>query len=171
MAEKKKKVRYINPPHILREKVGYGGIDPVLLKKGDEFLANNPIDFGPYALSFMEQLEGVVGQINSGKIEGKEAVYALMPPVMELKGNGAMFRYRLITEIAGIVLNFLENLSELNEDAFEIIDVHHKSLNIIITNKLAGDGGMEGRALAKELHQACCRYYDKYEIKPQGVAL
>ena len=95
----------------------------------------------------------------------------LSRPVMELKGNGGMFGYRLITEIADIVLNFLENISELNEDVFEILEVHQKTLKIIIANKLAGDGGRVGKELAQELFKACNRYYKKYDIKPMGVAL
>ena len=171
MAKDKKKARFIKPPNRLREKVGYGGIDPKRLAQGSEFVLKNDFDFEPYARNFLEILENTIQDIHDGKYEGKEAVDILSRPVMELKGNGGMFGYRLISEIADIVLNFLENISELNEDAFEILEVHQKTLKIVMANRLRGDGGQVGKELARELFQACNRFYRKYDVVPQGVSI
>lgn len=171
MAKDKKKAKFINPPNRLREKVGFGGIDPKRLKKGHAFIVSNAFDFEPYARNFLDILETSMQEIRDGKIEGKEAIDKLSRPVMELKGNGGMFNYRLISEIADIVLNFLENIDTINDDVFEILDVHQKALKIIIANKLTGEGGQVGKELAQELFRACNRFYKKYDIKPQGVAI
>jgi hypothetical protein len=171
LAKKKRKARFIKPPNRLRQKVGYGGINPMLLTRGNEYISANKFDFEPFAKNFLETLEGSIKDINSGGLTGKDALDLLSRPVMELKGNGGMFGYALISEIADIVLNFLENIEELNDDAYEILDVHQKTLNIIVSNKLKGDGGAVGKQLARELFEACNRFYKKYDIKPQGVSI
>ena len=164
----KAKARYIDPPNTLREKVGYGGIEDNRISRAEEFIAKNPVDFTPHATDIMARLDAVLAEARAGKIKGQEATDKISRPIMELKANGGMFQYVLISEIADIVLNFLENIDEMNEDVFEIIDAHQNTLSVIVTNKLKGSGGTEGRALAKELYQACNRYYRKHGVRLKG---
>lgn len=170
MVKKKKEVRFIKPPNRLREKVGFGGIDPTRLKKGQNYIAKNTFDFEPHAREFLKIMDETIRETKQGKISGAEALDKMSKPVMELKGNGGMFNYRLISEIADIALNFIENLNDLNEDAFVVLEAHQRALRVIVANKLTGDGGAQGRALAKELYNACNRFYDRYNVKPQGVS-
>lgn len=81
---------------------------------------------------------------------------------MQLKANGGMFQYQLISEIAALALHFLENVETVNDDALQVVDVHAKTIHIIIANDLKGDGGKEGYALVKELEKACKRFFGKY---------
>lgn len=170
MTKKKKEVRFIKPPNRLRDKVGFGGMDPARLQKAQTFIVKNSFDFEPYAHDFLKALDETIRETVEGKISGAEALDRMSKPVMELKGNGGMFNYRLISEISDIALNFIENISDLNDDAFVILEAHQKTLRVIIASKLTGDGGPQGRALAKELFDACNRFYKKYNIKPQGVS-
>lgn len=162
------KARYIDPPNILKDKVGNGGIDPLRLTKGEEYIDNNGMDFTPYAVDMMERLDHLIKDAKAKKIVGMQAVDLMTRPIMELKANGGMFGYILVSEIADIVLNFLENIEELNEDGFDILKAHQNTLTVIITNKLHGSGGKEGRALALELYEACKRYYKKHGVKLKG---
>ncbi len=161
----KQKARYIDPPNILRQKVGAGGIDPLRLTRGEEYIDNNDMDFTPYAQEIMQRLNDIMAEAKAGKIKGKSAVDLLTRPIMELKANGGMFRYMLVSEIADIVLNFLESIDKLDADAFDILDAHQNTLHVIISNKLQGGGGKEGRALALELYEACKRYFKKHNVK------
>lgn len=161
---KKKKARFFDPPNILREKIGFGGIEPLRLQRAEEHIETNPVDFTPIAFGIMERLNKILAQTRAGEITGKEAADALTRPIMELKASGGMFRYMLVSHIADVVLDFLENIEELNEDVFEIVDAHQNALSVIVTNKLQGGGGKEGLALAEELERACRRYYKKYDI-------
>lgn len=160
-----RKARFIDPPNILRQKVGKGGLDQTRIDRAEEYIENNPADFTPFAEDIMERLDRIIAQAKSGKIPPKDAIDQLTRPIMELKANGGMFRYMLLSEIADIVLNFLENITELNNDVFEIIDAHQNTLTVIVTNKLQGGGGKEGQALAQELYAATRRYYAKHKIR------
>jgi hypothetical protein len=164
--EQKKKARFINPPNKLRQKVGTGGIDETLLAKSQQYIeTNTEVDFTPVAKDFLQKLAGVIKDIKSGKISGKDAISAMINPVMQLKANGGMFRYQLLSDVADIALQFLERIDELNTDGFELIDAHEKTIHVIIANGLRGDGGAEGYKLVKELDQARIRYFDKHGAK------
>ncbi len=162
------KARFIDPPNILRQKIGRGGIEPLRIERADSFIDENPTDFGPYAFEFMARLDEIVKKAKSGKIKDKQAIDMLTQPIMELKANGGMFKYMLVTHIADIVLNFLENIDKLDDDVFEIIAAHQNALTVIVTNKLRGGGGKEGKALSDELDNACKRYYKKHHVAPRG---
>lgn len=165
---KTEKARFIDPPNVLRQKCGYGGLDQTRLLRAEEFIDSNELDFGPFALRLMERLDAVIADCRSGRLKGDRAIDELTKPIMELKANGGMFKYELMSEIAGIVLNFLENITALNDDVFEIVDAHQNTLSVIIASDLKGSGGKEGRALAEELFAACKRYYKKHNITPRG---
>ncbi|MCB9989455.1 MAG: hypothetical protein H6868_09030 [Rhodospirillales bacterium] len=163
------KVKFYTPPNVLREKVGYGGIDPQLLDKAQLFLDKNDLDFAPYADGYLKRLKQAIDAIKADKVKGAAAVDSLVRPIMELKANGGMFRYRLVTEIAGVILNFLEDVKDLNKDALRLVEVHYQTIHVIVSSGLRGDGGAEGRLLAEELYDACVRYYNKYDgVVSQG---
>jgi len=164
----RKKPKFITPPNRLREKVGYGGIKADLLEKGQDFVEKNKLDFEPYARQFLSILDKHIADIKAGKMDRETSLAVLHVPIMELKASGGMFHYTLISRIAAIVLDFLESIEELNEDALNIIDVHQETLKVIVDNKLAGSGGKTGEALEKELFNACQRYYKKYKITPDA---
>jgi hypothetical protein len=162
--KQKKEVRFYDPPNVLREKVGTGGFDPVMLERAEEFIDQHQVDFTPTANDILKRLNKAISKAKKAPKADKEIVDSISGPIMELKANGSMFHYALVSEIASVILNFLENVEELNEDGFDIIDVHQKTLEAILASGLTGDGGREGRALAQELYQACQRYKKKYRI-------
>lgn len=158
-------VKFITPRHVLREKVGYGGLDPAIIDRAEDFIASNDVVFTPYANDFLSRLSKALSAARESKDRSKDAINLLTRPVMELKANGSMFGYPLISDVADILLNFLEGLEDLNDDALEIIDVHHKTLNVIVASNLTGRGGKEGKKLADELYDACRRYEKKHAPK------
>lgn len=168
MTDRLKKAKFHNPPNKLREKVGYGGLEPTRLERAETFIEENQLDFTPYADTLIKRLDGVIRDIKSDDMSHEEGRGALIRSIMEIKANGGMFQFMLLSEIADVILNFLENIDEINEDAMNIIDAHQNALKIIVANKLTGSGGREGKAISMELYAACNRYYEKYKVKTKG---
>lgn len=166
--QQKKKAKFTKPPNIFKKKVGSGGINEVLLVKSQEAIDKSAFDFTPYARQFLEQIAAAVKAAKS-KDDVKDAKEKLIAPIMQLKANGGMFRYQLLSDIANIALQFLESVEEINGDTFDVIKAHENTLKIIITNKLLGRGGREGTALITELENACQRYFTKYGKKDGTV--
>jgi hypothetical protein len=154
--------RFIKPANVLKQKVGSGGLSDDIIDNAQTFIEENNIDFLPYAESFLEEFSKRIRDYKSLGDDFENRRDALIRPVMQLKANGGMFRYRLVSDVADIALQFLEAIEEINEDGINVLKAHEKTIRIIIDNKLAGDGGSEGYDLVKELDGACKRYFSKH---------
>lgn len=157
------KVRFIKPPNVLKQKVGTGGITQERLEKSQKLIDTVKIDFAPYAQTFLKQMAAEAKKAHKSNDNFQETKDKLIGPVMQLKANGGMFRYQLVSDVADIALQFLEDVEEINDDALAVIKAHENAIKIIVSNKLTGDGGKEGYALVKELHNASKRYFAKYK--------
>lgn len=164
MIDHNKKPRFIKPPNKLKMKVGTGGIEERLLDDAQTYIQQTKINFKPIAENLLKDVMNALKAARNAKQEHekKEAADNLAGAIMQLKANGGMFNYQLISEIAALALHFLEN-SKINPDALQVIDVHAKTIHIILHHDLKGDGGKEGYALVKELENACERYFSKHK--------
>lgn len=158
----KKKAKFHTPQNTLRLKAGYGGVDPKVMDRAEEFIKVNEYDFSATAKDILDRLDHAVDGVRRDNHRSKEGINRMVAPIMELKANGAMFKFGLLTDVADIVLNFLEDTDFLNDDAFEIVDIHRRTFRIIIGSQLRGTGGKQGDILINELESACARYQKKH---------
>lgn len=158
----KKKVKFHTPQNTLRLKAGYGGMDPVVMDRAETFIQTNDVDFTAIAKAMIDRLDRAFEAARATNNRSPEAIDRMISPIMELKANGAMFKFSLLSEVANIALDFLENIDHLNDDGFEIVAIHRRTLQIILKNQLRGSGGPQGTALIKELNEACARYHKKH---------
>ncbi|NCC22410.1 MAG: hypothetical protein EOM26_08100 [Alphaproteobacteria bacterium] len=159
--------RFIKPPNKIKQKVGGGGFEPDVAKKGQKAIDDTDVDFAPYAEKYLKDLAEVIADYEHGRISNEDTRERLAATVMQLKANGGMFSYSLISEIADTILLLLDNISDLNRDALDIVKAHQNSIQIIVATRLKGSGGREGSELVRELGNACTRFYTKYGISPQ----
>lgn len=158
----KSKPRYHMPPNVLRQKCGNGGINPDLLAMAQKVIDENDLDFGPFAEKYIERLDKAIAEARKSSVRGRDVLNTIAAPVMELKANGAMFEFPLVSDVASVLLNFIEDVKDLNDDAIDIVAVHRRTLHVIISSRLRGTGGKDGMALLQELSDACDRYYKKH---------
>ncbi|MEZ0262787.1 MAG: hypothetical protein ACAH80_17410 [Alphaproteobacteria bacterium] len=157
-----KKVRnaeLLIPPNQLKAKIGSGGIDETVLVKAQELLENNTIDFKPIALMLVDVLHEAIADAKSGATVGEKAIEGMLYPAMQLKAQGGMFHYPLISEIANILVNFLETVVFVDKDMLDIVVAHKMSINAVLGSQIKGDGGKVGRELRDALLDACSRFY------------
>lgn len=162
---KKKDPVFSTPKNLLKEKVGEGGIPSYMIKQCQDYLESNPVDFGPYARRFLERLDLIRQGVERNPHANAEQVLGdIVNIIMQMKSNGSMFHYQLISMTSDVMLRFLENVKKLDTDFLDIFAVYIKVGDIILNKKLTGNGGREGYVLTQELHSACLRYYSKYAI-------
>lgn len=160
-----KKPNFIQPPNTLKMKVGEGGVPAYVLKQCQNYLESNPVDFTPYGHRYLGQLKEVKTLIDKKGASQQSINKDLVNIVMQLKSNGSMFHYQLVSMVSDVMLRFLENAKAIDQDFIDIFVVYINVLEIVLNKKLRGNGGSEGYALTQELHNACLRYYAKYDIK------
>ncbi|PZQ43477.1 MAG: hypothetical protein DI551_12090 [Micavibrio aeruginosavorus] len=156
---------FTEPDNTLKQKVGEGGIPAYLIKKCQDFLESNPVDFTPYAQRFLQDMEDIARQIEKEDVEPAAALARIVNIIMQLKSNGSMFHYQLLSMTSDVMLRFLENVKGLDQDFLDILAVYTRIVGIILNKRLNGTGGREGYLLTQELHGACLRYYSKYAIQ------
>lgn len=161
MSKTESKAKIYKASHSLQLKAGTGDFTPDKILKANRVIEENTIDFTELANEFLEKLMDGIRKAKSGAGTQKELLSSLIRPVMSLKAHGKMFKYELVTSLADIVLGFLEHVKELDADIIDIVEAHHKTLDIIIRKGLTGDGGGSGPLLKAELNDACRRYLQK----------
>jgi hypothetical protein len=157
--KKVRRAELISPPNTIKEKVGSGGLDEAVLQKAQAMLENNTVDFAPIASMLLESLNDALQNVTSGALQGEPAIEAMIYPAMQLKAQGTMFHYALVTEISDILVNFLETVTAIDKDVLEIVSAHRKAIAATVAGGIKGDGGKTGAELRDALMDACNRFY------------
>lgn len=161
-----RRAEFITPPNTLKLKAGSGGLDEKIIAKAQEMIDNSEVDFLPLGQRYLTALqEGIrMTEARRGEVEDETLIATMLYPAMQLKANGGMFGYPLITSVAGRLIRFLEHLREPNQDALDIIYGFANSVQAIM---LLGEKTQEvyehGGELSDALDDACARYFEKYQ--------
>lgn len=164
----KRKAEFIKPPNNLKAKVGSGGLSEEILDKAQKLLENNTIDFQPLGELYLESLMKGIEKAKGQEIQRDLEYYIsnMLYPAMQLKANGGMFHYPLITRIADKLVQFLEVIDNLDIEVIEIILAFHTTIRAVLLGKITGNGGQHGQELLDALNGACMRYFEK---NPEAV--
>ncbi|MGB0719527.1 MAG: hypothetical protein ACPGRX_03585 [Bdellovibrionales bacterium] len=160
---RRRKAEFIKPPNVLKKKVGAGGLSDDILDKAQQLLENHTVDFEPLADLYLTNLmKGVESVKNATNAQDNEYLISnMLYPAMQLKANGGMFHYPLITMIADKLIQFLEVIETIDIEVVEIVLAFHTTMRAVIQGRIKGDGGQHGQALIKALDAACMRYFSK----------
>lgn len=160
-SEDETKAKIIKANKILQAKVGMGPLDERAVRRSQTIIDENDVEFGPLAAQYLDQLLNAIDGIRTGRLVAHESLQTLTECVMQLKANAGIFHYRLIGNLANVMLGFLEHVKNLDSDALAIITAHHKTLSVIVAKRMKGDGGLYGQQLEEELKNACARYFSR----------
>lgn len=164
--ESEKSVKFVTPPNMLRTKVGSGGLSEQILRQAEKLLENNSIEFEPIAKMYLEDLYKAIDRAyRSTSLDYEETLQEISYPLVQLRANGKMFRYNLLTKMAEKALHFLKYIKEFDDKSLEIIQAFHTSMNVVVSGKIKGDGGAEGDELLNTLIAASDKYHAKSKNK------
>jgi hypothetical protein len=159
-----RRAEFIKPPNVLKQKAGSGGVSDAILDKAQKLLEENTLEFEPLGTMYLGALMGGIekakGYSHANDVE--EIMASMLYPAMQLKANGGMFRYNLVSEIADKLIHFLEVLEEPDIEAVEIILAFHTAITAIIQGRIKGDGGTDGAELLRALTDACMRFFERH---------
>lgn len=165
----RRRAEFIKPPNIIKSKVGSGGLSEQILQKAEQLLENNTVDFKPLAEMYLNALmKGIeIGKSTDTNPDTEYVIAAMLYPAMQLKANGGMFHYQLVTKIADKLIQFLEVIEFVDIEALEIVLAFHAAVNAIVVGRITGHGGKHGIELLNALEEACLRYFEKYSLKEE----
>ncbi|MFN3701311.1 MAG: hypothetical protein ACK4VI_07310 [Alphaproteobacteria bacterium] len=163
----RRKAEFINPPNTLKAKVGSGGLSEDILDKAQSLLENNTVDFIPLGEMYLASLmKGIESSRDAHPDDDKEhLIVAMLYPAMQLKANGGMFHYQLVTKIADKLIHFLEVVEKPDTECLELVMAFHTTIRAVILGRITGDGGRHGAELMDALSDACLRYFDRKNVE------
>jgi hypothetical protein len=164
-----RKAEFIKPPNTLKAKVGSGGLNDNILDKAQLLLEHNSVDFLPLAELYLTSLsKGIEAAKYAKESDDAESIInGMLYPAMQLKANGGMFHYTLVTQIANRLVHFLEVIEKADMPAIEIVYAFHTTIRAVILGKITGDGGDHGNELFHALDEACMKYFEKLPKQQQ----
>lgn len=148
----------------LRAKAGTGVIPSAVIKKCQAILDNNTYDFTPIGQGILDRIQTILEKTRNGTLSRDHAHHKILECIMQLKANGSMFGYNLVTALCSTVMALLETIDTLDDDTLEIITSLYKALSIIFEEQLKNDGGRAGKLIEKEINTSCKRYYKKRQL-------
>ncbi len=162
----RRSAEFINVPNILKAKVGSGGLNDKIIERAQDLLESHAKEFTPLAEIYLSRMkEGIdnakAKEINADNLE--ELIKNIILPCVQLKSNGAMFNYPLVTTIAGKFVQFMEVVDRLDKPTLDIATAFYATIKIVVAGKINGDGGVQGKALVDELNNVCLRYFEKHK--------
>ena len=157
----RRKAEFIKPPNTIRSKVGTGGLSDDILDKAQQLLENNTVDFQPLAEMYLTTLMGGIEAAKNAGAKGdpEHIISTMLYPAMQLKANGGMFHFLLVTKIADKLIQFLEVIEYPDHESVEIVQAFHTTIRAVVLGKIKGDGGKHGADLLGALTEACMRYF------------
>lgn len=159
----RRRAEFIRPLETLRAKVGYGGISEEILDKAQTLIENSKVDFQPMAELYLDTM--MRGIENAGRASTRDeteiAIGRVINSTMQLKANGGMFRYPLVTRISDKFIQFLEVIPAPDKDAVEIMLAFYATIRAVLTARITGTGGKHGDDLLEALDSACLRYFKR----------
>ena len=166
--KQRRKAEFMTPPNKLKSKAGSGGLSEELLNMAQKTLDKNTVDFRPEARVMLRELAQAVStaKVVSGSpiVDHEEMLNIIMFPALQLKSNGAMFHFPLVTVIADRLVQFLEVIEKPDEDACVIIMAFHGALRAALNDKDVDQANKSARELMQELEFLCQRYFKRYGI-------
>jgi len=160
----RRKAEFMRPVNMLKQKVGTGGLSDDILDRAQKLLEENTSDFKPLAIVYLASLMNGINMAKgaSESDDAEEVIANMLYPAMQLKANGGMFQYSLMTIIADKLIQFLEVIKDPDIEAVEIVLAFHTTMEAVIYGEIKHDGGKQGKELLHALTDACMRYFAKH---------
>lgn len=147
---------FVTPPNYLKMKVGSGGIDKEALKEAEiavQVLGHKM--YAKWADTDLDRMKETFERLKTTNLDDPQGIKTMLRICWDMKGLGGTFGYPLVTEITHFLSNYLEHCLEHQETRVvpTIVTAHIDALNVVLSQKISGDGGVIGRELISGLEK------------------
>lgn len=99
----------------------------------------------------LERLDDAIAHIDAAApAAGLKAAHGV---AHDIKGQGATFGYRLVTDIAAMLCRYLQDAAAAGGFDPEIIEAHVQALKTVVENRVKGDAGALGQEILATLQE------------------
>lgn len=167
------KVRYYRFRNKLREKtaglVGAGTagggaaaevyeIDEQALARAEQLFAEMAEDYPDWVQAQLDRLYALHRRAVDHPDQRGAVLKELFAIAHDLKGQGGTFGYPLVTAFATSLNRFTVGRTVVTDSNVEIIKAHIDAMRAVIRDRVSGDGGDIGKALARGLEAVIAKF-------------
>jgi HPt (histidine-containing phosphotransfer) domain-containing protein len=160
------KVEVINPPNTLKSKIivgGPGAVDPKTLERAESVIAGMSDNYLKSVQDDMVRISAAFERLKSGAGNGSTpAIEEIFQISHDVKGQGGSFGYPLLTAIGNELCRLIEKLgNDIGASEIEAIRIHIDAMKLVVSERMKGDGGKQGKTLLVGLQQMCDKLLQK----------
>lgn len=152
MAPKEKPIEIINPPNMLKVKVG-GKLPPAdqaMIQRAEQALNNLKTEFSDWLGEEVSKLEECLAGVKDAGLGGEQGEL-LFTTAHDLRGLGATYEFPIITRIAGSLSKLIEKPEQRETIPMPLVAAHVGAIRAAILQNIRSDEDPVGRQLAEEL--------------------
>jgi hypothetical protein len=146
----------INPPNLLKSKVGAGGFALGAIEKAAKVIEGLRGEFEAIAkvevVKLVAAANALVAQPND--LAKRDELYKI---AHELRGQGGSYGYPLVTRFGDQLCRYLDAAAGLDAKSLVIVKATADAIAIVINSKVSGDGGDTGRSLVDMLDKVLAK--------------
>lgn len=145
---------YIYPPNNLKSKITVDSstVDIVAMNQAEMAITDMAEDYLGWVKDDLAKLQGAYDKAVKEPDKAAEAKEEMYGFAHDIKGQGGSFGYPLMTAVGNHLCKFMEGVEgTLNAAQLQVVKVHIDTLQVIILERMEGDGGKAGARLLKGL--------------------
>jgi CheY-like chemotaxis protein len=119
-------------------------------------------DFMDWTAEYVGQLEQLYKAASELPVEKRKATFNKISMIAhELRGQGGVFGYPLISNIAESLFDLTHQMLDRSDDSLQLIKEHLDTLKAVMREKIRGDGGAIGVAVMQALKKANLKFINR----------
>ena len=156
---------YFRPANKLRDKLGPNALrgqidfDPLVIQAAEERIQDMVGDYSTWVRDYLESMSASFQALREGTEESTRHVLNINQIAHELRGQGGIFDYPLITAFGKTLYEAtIDTNARISAHRLELIEAHIDAMRLVFTQRVRGHGGEVGAALLKDIERAVKKY-------------
>jgi hypothetical protein len=154
MSKREKPVEIINPPNMLKVKVG-GKLPPAdaaMIERATRAVDNLKCEFADWLGEEITKLEACLVEVRKEGLDSPVGEM-LFTTAHDLRGLGSTYEFPIITRMAGSLSKLLDSEEKRADAPLSLIEAHVGAIRAAVVQNVRTEQDPVGRALAEELEK------------------
>ena len=159
------KAIYFRPANRLRDKLGPNALrgqidfDPLIIQAAEERIQELVGDYSTWVRNYLESVTESYTALCKSTKDSKQHVLNINQIAHELRGQGGIFDYPLITAFGKTLYEAtIDTNAKITENRLKLIEAHIDAIRLVFSEKIKGRGGEVGKNLLKDIDRAVKKY-------------
>jgi hypothetical protein len=154
MSGKEQPIEIINPPNMLKVKVGgkLPATDPAAVQRAEQALEALSSEFRGWLAEEVTKLEAAWAAARKAGLVG-DAGEALFTVAHDLRGLGTTYEFPIISRMSASLSRLIEDDEKRAEMPVSLVDAHVNAIVAALRQNIRSEENPVGKALADELEQ------------------